>query len=269
MPLRWRPSMARSRGLVAPAHSTRALKSFRNFAAGTVLPTSVLVTNFTPAFSINSTRRRTTFLSSFMFGMPYISNPPTRSARSNTVTSWPALLSCSAAASPDGPEPTTATLLSVRFAGAGTWTHPFSHPRSIISHSICLIVTAGSFMPRTHEPSHGAGHTRPVNSGKLLVFINRSSASNQRPRYTRSFHSGIRLLIGQPDAIPASRRPTWQNGTPQSMQRAPCSLSLSSGRCRWNSFQCLSRSSSGWSCGSSRLNSMNPVGLPMFVTRNS
>ena len=39
-----------------------------------------------------------------------------RSARSNTVTVCPALLSCAAAARPAGPEPTTATFLPVRFA---------------------------------------------------------------------------------------------------------------------------------------------------------
>ena len=37
-----------------------------------------------------------------------------RSSRSNTVTVWPALLSCAAQASPAGPEPTTATFLPVR-----------------------------------------------------------------------------------------------------------------------------------------------------------
>ena len=40
-----------------------------------------------------------------------------RSARSKTVTRWPALLSWSAQARPAGPEPTTATFLPVRFSG--------------------------------------------------------------------------------------------------------------------------------------------------------
>ena len=40
-----------------------------------------------------------------------------RSARSYTVTRWPAWFSCAAAASPAGPEPMTATRLPVRFAG--------------------------------------------------------------------------------------------------------------------------------------------------------
>ena len=63
--------------------------------------------------------------------------------------------------------------------------------------------------------SHGAGQMRPVNSGKLLVECSTSLASRQRLRYTRSFQSGMMLLTGQP---------LWQNGMPQSMQRAPCLL---------------------------------------------
>ncbi len=49
-------------------------------------PTSVLTTNSTPSAAIRSTRRCTMVLSSFMLGMPYISRPPMRSARSYTVT---------------------------------------------------------------------------------------------------------------------------------------------------------------------------------------
>ena len=40
----------------------------------------------------------------------------------------------------------------------------------MIAFSICLIVTASpSLISSTHAASHGAGHSRPVNSGKLLV----------------------------------------------------------------------------------------------------
>ena len=66
-------------------------------------------------------------------------------------------------------------------AARGT-TQPSSKPLSMIAHSMVLIVTGGSLMPSTHEPSQGAGQTRPVNSGKLLVLWRRSSASFQRPR---------------------------------------------------------------------------------------
>ena len=91
----------------------------------------------------------------------------------------------------------------------------------MIPHSICLIVTGSSLIASTHDASHGAGQIRPVNSGKLFVSCRRSIAVRQSPRRTRSFHSGIRLPSGQP---------WWQNGTPQSMQRRPCSRSSSCGQ---------------------------------------
>ena len=52
----------------------------------------------------------------------------------------------------------------------------------MISTSTCLIVTGSWLMPSTHAASHGAGHSRPVNSGKLLVACRRSIASRQRSR---------------------------------------------------------------------------------------
>ncbi len=44
-----------------------------------------------------------------------------------------------------------------------------------------LIVTGGSLMPSVQLPSHGAGQTRPVNSGKLFVFASRMYASRHWP----------------------------------------------------------------------------------------
>src|SRR2546423_9173129 len=58
-------------------------------------------------------------------------------------------------------------------------------------------------------------------------------ASRQRSRYTRSFQSGIRLPSGQPE---------WQNGLPQSMQRAPCSWSSACGSRTTNSWKSSTRS---------------------------
>ena len=54
----------------------------------------------------------------------------------------------------------------------------------MIAFSICLIVTA-SPSPRissTQAASQGAGHRRPVNSGKLLVAWSWRIASGQRSR---------------------------------------------------------------------------------------
>ena len=69
-----------------------------------------------------------------------------------------------------GPEPTTATRLPVRTSGTIGATQPSSHARSMISTSICLIVTGGSLIPSTHAASHGAGHRRP---GELREVVRR------------------------------------------------------------------------------------------------
>ena len=94
-----------------------------------------------------------------------------RSARSKTVTQWPALLSWAAAANPAGPEPTTATFLPVGSGGGSGRIQPILKALIDNGDSMVLIVTGGSLMPRTQEPSHGAGQTRPVNSGKLFGFV--------------------------------------------------------------------------------------------------
>src|SRR5215218_7364674 len=103
--------------------------------------------------------------------MPYMSRPPIRSSFSKTVTLCPAQLSCWAVARPAGPEPTTATLLPVLFSGGGGLgaTQPSSKARLIIESSISLMVTGSSLIVSTQAGSHGAGHSIPVNSGKLLV----------------------------------------------------------------------------------------------------
>src|SRR5690606_6480583 len=72
---------------------------------------------------------------------------------------------------------------------------------------------------------------------------------------TRSFHSGIRLSTGQPFA-------DWQNGTPQSMQRAPCSLRCSSAGDVKISSKSRLRSAGSLYGTALRGYSMNPVCLP-------
>src|SRR3954471_8287540 len=137
---------------------------------------------------------------------------------------------------PDGPEPITATLRPVRNGGGSGVIQPSSHALSEIACSICLIVTASSLMSSTQAASHGAGQMRPVNSGKLLVASAIRLASRQRPRNTASFQSGIRLPSGQPE---------WQNGIPQSMQRAPWSFSSGSASGSWYSSKSWSRCATG------------------------
>src|SRR5262245_33731690 len=106
----------------------------------------------------------------------------------------------------------------------------------MISHSTCLIATGSWLMPRTHACSQGAGHTRPVNSGKLFVECRRTSASSHLSRNTRSLKSGMMFPSGQP---------LLQNGMPQSMQRAACSFVCSAEKSDCTHFQSRSRSSTG------------------------
>src|SRR4051794_23914649 len=91
-------------------------------------------------------------------------------------------------------------------------------------------------MSSTQAASHGAGQIRPVNSGKLLVASAIRLASRQRPRNTASFQSGIRFPSGQPE---------WQNGMPQSMQRAPWAFSSGSASGSWYSTKSCTRSGIG------------------------
>src|SRR4051794_11081018 len=152
----------------------------------------------------------------------------------------------------------TATLRPVSKSGGRGTTQPSSNARLMIETSICLIVTASpSRISSTQAASHGAGHSLPVNSGKLLVACNWSIASRQRSRYTRSFQSGIRLPSGQP---------LWQNGTPHSMQRAACSRSSASGSVPTNSRMSPTRSAGARSGASSLVTFLNapmrPISLP-------
>ena len=97
--------------------------------------------------------------------------------------------------------------LPVRTVGGCGSTHPSAKARSAIDSSIILMFTAGRSIATVQLPSHGAGQTLPVNSGKLLVFASRIQASFHCPRQTRSFHSGMKLFTGHPDAIPSNSFP--------------------------------------------------------------
>lgn len=91
----------------------------------------------------------------------------------------------------------------------------------MMDSSFSLTVTGSPFRPQVQAASHRAGQTRPVNSGKLLVFSSRAAAWPGWPRHSRSFYSGTRLWRGQPDTMPFSTAPDWQKGTPQDMHRPP------------------------------------------------
>jgi len=95
-------------------------------------------------------------------------------------------------------------------------------------------------MPSTHEPSHGAGQTRPVNSGKLLScgaferFLPQAAVKPNRS--TRD-----QVVNRATGSHAVSSVPVWQKGMPQSMHLAPCSAAFHS-----TMWKLKIRSSHGW-----------------------
>ena len=67
-------------------------------------------------------------------------------------------------------------------AGGSGLIQPSAMARSAMAHSIVLMVTGLSSMLSVQDASHGAGQTRPVTSGKLLVECRLRAASSQSPR---------------------------------------------------------------------------------------
>mmetsp|Transcript_31480 Transcript_31480/g.86681 ORF Transcript_31480/g.86681 Transcript_31480/m.86681 type:complete len:277 (+) Transcript_31480:1057-1887(+) len=216
---RCRPSTLRmSRHCVAPVARITASFCWQSSPNPTSRPTSVLYLNSMPSFS-RSCKRRITFsvLPSFMEGIPYMSSPPPRSARSMTLTKCPARFSCCAAARPAGPEPMMATRRPVLCCGGCGLIQPLEKPYSIIASSVDLIATGCSLIPNTQASSQGAGQVVPVNSGKLFVSKRRPNARFHSPSCTSWFQVGMRFPRGHP---PPPWLGLWQVGVPQSMQRA-------------------------------------------------
>ena len=183
IPLSSRPGIGKSRGLVAPQQSTIASNSFAQFARPErSMPISVLVTNLTPSAAIRSTRRCTILLVELHVGNAVHEQAADAVGAFINGHQVTGAIELRRAGKSRRAGPTTATFLPVRFSGGSGMTHPSAKPLSMIAHSMFLIVTGDSLIPSTHEPSQGAGQTRPVNSGKLLVLCNRSSASCHRPR---------------------------------------------------------------------------------------
>ena len=101
-------------------------------------------------------------------------------------------------------------------------------PRSTISTSICLIVTGGSLMPSTHAASHGAGHRRPGELGKVVRGVQPldsrpPSDRGTRGRSTRGSGSRAGSRCGRTGCrSPCSARPACAPCRPGSLRRPRC-----------------------------------------------
>ncbi len=88
------------------------------------------------------------------------------------------------------------------------------------------MVTGSALMPSTQAPSHGAGHSRPVNSGKLLVACRRSAASAHSPALHQVVPLGDEVaertaLVAEGDAAVHAARPLLAAPTPRGTARTP------------------------------------------------
>ena len=123
-----------------------------------------------PSSFICRIRRSSTAFSILNSGMPYRSSPPGSSARSNTATVWPARVSCWAAASPAGPEPTTATVLPVCHSG-GCGRHPALVPRLVDDGD--LDVLDRHRVPVDPDHAGGLARRRAQPPGELREVVGR------------------------------------------------------------------------------------------------
>jgi hypothetical protein len=122
------------------------------------------------------------------------------SARSYTATVCPARVSCWAAASPAGPEPTTATVLPDSRSGGIGMTRPSSQALSMIGDLDLLDRHRRVAVDPEHARGLARGRAQPA--GELREVVGRVQALDRvAPAIAsrrRSFHSGIRLPSGQP-----------------------------------------------------------------------
>ena len=165
--------MPMKRGRPAPEPMKTASKPSLSISESmvTVRPATTSVSISTPRrFTASTSAATTRCLGNRNSGMPYTNTPPTLCSASKIFTLYPARARSLAQASPDGPEPITATLplYSAGFS-AGFSAEALAMAQSPTKRSSLPMLTGSPLMPNTHEPSHwvSCGHTRPHTAGRL------------------------------------------------------------------------------------------------------
>ena len=201
----------------------------RSSPASTSTPTSTPKRNSTPSAASWLEPPLDDRFSILKSGTPKRTSPPPASSRSNTVTAWPARFSCCAHASPAGPgaDHRDACARCACAGGCGT-IQPSSQAR-FDDRDLDLLDRDGVALADL-EHARGLARRRAEPAGELgevvrAVELRRSPRASGRGRRGRSSPgSGCRA---------GSR--WWQNGTPHSMQRAPCARSSTTGSVPTNS----------------------------------
>ena len=116
-------------------------------------------------------------------GMPTAIIPPGTGSASNTVTAQPSCARRSAAVSPAGPAPITATFPALAARGRVGCQGAVS--ASAMKRLIVRMATGWSMSPRRQRCSQKAGQTRPQMRAKGLRSRWTASASAKRPSAAR------------------------------------------------------------------------------------
>ena len=180
-----------------------------------------------------------------------------RSARSNTVTGWPARASCCAQASPAGPEPTTATVLPVR-RSADLRRRPSPRPQGVVDDVLLDVLDRDRIVVDV-EHARLLARRRADAAGELREVVRRVQALD-RLAPAVAVHEVVPVGDDVPEraALVAERDAAIHAA--RALRRAAAPRAVFSS----NSRQCLRRSGDRPPCADlSRSNSRNPVILPM------
>ena len=184
-----------------------------------------------------------------------------RSARSNTVTWWPARFSWSAAARPAGPEPTTATRLPVR-DGRRPRLNPALLERALDDRQLDRLDRHRIVVDAEHARALARRRAQP--SGPLGKVVGRVQPVARRlPALAVDEIVPVGDQVAERTALMAER-----NAAVHAARALVAHLAL---RARADRPRCQSRTRSwiGRACGLARLISMKPVTLPIGTAPTS
>ena len=180
-------------------------------------------------------------------GMPYISSPPMRSARSNTVTRCPALFSWRRRpARPGRSRPRRPSCRCASPGGSGT-IQPSSKPWSTMAHSMFLIVT-GRLVDAQHARAFARRGADPAGElGEVVGLVQAIERLAPQAAVDQVVPLGDQVVDGQPAGHALDQRARCgRTGTPQSMQRAPCCAQLPRPACARGTRSSRAMRSRGW-----------------------
>ena len=162
-----------------------------------------------------------------------------RSARSRTVTWWPACWT-GRRSRPAGPDPTTAIFLPVRMAGGSGSIQPSSQPRSVMAHLVVFDGHGRAWMPTMQELRRERA-ARPVKFGEVIGSVEAVQGFAPEPAIKEVVPFGYEVVDRAARSGAAYMTAPWQKGG-AAVHAAGGPVSRNSSlvlKAEWNSFQSL------------------------------